>query len=143
VEETFKGQPDVVCLSGPYRYYDGPWAAQKLLNAICKIILPIGYKLFGHMVVGGNFVAKKSALEMIGGFDHTIGFYGEDVDIARRISSQGRVVFRKDFFLYTSGRRFYAEGLIKTNLRYLLNFFWINLFHKPYSETASDVRSFS
>ena len=49
------------------------------------------------MAVGGNFIVRKSALEAVGGFNCEIPFYGEDTDIAQRLSAVGRVLFRMGF----------------------------------------------
>ena len=141
VETTFNHSSDVVCLSGPYRYYDGPRPKRWLLGVICRLILPIGQQLFGCMVIGGNFVATKKAINEVGGFDRTIDFFGEDTDIGRQLSLRGKIQFRMDFFINTSARRFYAEGLIRANAVYLINFVWIVLFHRPFSTSHRDIRT--
>ena len=45
------------------------------------------------MVQGGNFIVKRMALASIGGISDKFTFYGEDTDIARRMSKVGDVVF--------------------------------------------------
>jgi glycosyltransferase involved in cell wall biosynthesis len=138
--QTFQNRTDVVCLSGPYRYYDGSLFQRVILNLISRTVLPVGYGLFGHMLVGGNFVATKQSIIDAGGFDPSIDFFGEDTDLGRRLRYQGNVKFRRDFFLWSSARRYCAEGLFKANLVYLLNFLWVVLFHCPYSVSHADVR---
>src|SRR5258708_36715056 len=99
------------------------------------------YQLFGYMVVGGNFIAAKWAIVEAGGFDKTIEFYGDDADLGRRLRLRRKCGFRTGFFIFASGRRFYAEGLVRTNAVYLLNFLWVFLFHKPFSSSHLDVRT--
>lgn len=140
VEEMFKKSPRIVGLSGPYRYNDGSWSMKYLLNAICWLVLPIGYWFFGYMLIGGNFVAKKEMLMEAGGFDKNILFYGEDTDIGRRLHNKGRVVYDANLYIYTSTRRFYGHGLFKLNAIYLINYLWIVFFHRPFSSTYSDIR---
>jgi glycosyltransferase involved in cell wall biosynthesis len=140
VERIFHERSDVVCLSGPYRYFDGSRIARWLLNAICWGIPPIGFRLFSYMVIGGNFVARKNALLAIGGFDTKIDFYGEDTDIGRRLNTYGRVLYLNSFFVYTSVRRFYGEGFIATNARYFINFLWVVFFKRPFSNTHQNIR---
>jgi cellulose synthase/poly-beta-1,6-N-acetylglucosamine synthase-like glycosyltransferase len=141
VKRVFDAHPSIVALTGPYRYHDGPKLRRWVLNAGAVPVLLIGKHLFGMMIVGGNFVARKQALEAMGGFDRTISFYGEDADVARRIKAHGKVVFRSDFFVYTSTRRYDAEGLLAPTARYYLNFLWVRFFHRPFSTSYRDIRS--
>lgn len=134
-EHFFYKHPKAVSLSGPYRYYDGSVVKNFFQHIIWWINTPISYWLAGYMILGGNFIAKKEALIKMGGFDKSIEFYGEDTNISRRLSEFGDVVFKMDFFIYSSSRRFGKEGFIKTNLVYGLNFVWQVLFKKSYSNT--------
>jgi len=134
MEQAFRDNKKMVCLSGPYRYYDTPtWWHKFVLEAIWKISAPLTYFFVGYMVLGGNFVAKKKALIAMGGFDTTIEFYGEDTDIARRISKFGKSVFRMDFYILSSCRRFVEKGLMKVTLAYAANFIWQVILHKPFN----------
>lgn len=141
VAQAFKEGQSTVCLSGPYRYYDGPKTRRLILDSISQMILPAGNLLFGYMLVGGNFTATKKAIKEAGGFDGKIDFFGEDTDLGRRLVRIGKMEYRKDFYVWSSGRRFYAEGLLMANLRYLLNFLWVIFFHKPYSTSHRDIRT--
>lgn len=136
----FSKDPKMVSLSGPYRYYDGLLFKRFIMNAIWWVTAPITYRLVGFMVLGGNFVAKREALLKMGGFDRNIEFYGEDTDIARRISKYGRAVFRMNFFIYSSTRRFQVEGLLRVNFTYAMNFIWQVIFHRPFTKTYKDIR---
>jgi glycosyltransferase involved in cell wall biosynthesis len=140
-EREFEHCDGLVCLSGPYRFYDGPTIKRWLLNAICWSAFRIAYQLFGFMIVGGNFVATKEAIIEAGGFDQTIDFYGDDTDLGRRLRLRRKTGFRTDFFIFASGRRYYALGLVRTSTIYLLNFFWVILFHRPFSVSHIDVRT--
>ncbi len=136
----FSRRPRMVCLSGPFRYHDLPWFDKLLAEAGWYLFAPITYRLVGYMVLGANFIAKKEALIDIGGFDTTIDFYGEDTNIARRLSKIGKVVFKMNFFIYGSGRRLQDAGILKTFIQYGLNFIWEVLFHKPFTRKYKDVR---
>ena len=140
-EQTFNTESTFLCLSGPYRYYDGPLFKRAFNNAISITVLPIGFFFFGYMIVGGNYIVKREALIAVGGFDKSIDFFGEDTDIGRRLNTLGSLSFRLDFFVYSSGRRFYSEGILRTNAIYLLNYFWIIWFHRPFSNTHRNVRA--
>ena len=143
--EAFEKDPELVALSGPYIYYDlAMWQ-----RALVRIFYGVGYAIHlvahatgtGAMLQGGNFVLLRSALEKAGGFDTSITFYGEDTDIARRMSKVGTVRWTFKLPMLTSGRRLEKEGIIKMGLRYTINFFWITVFKRPYSENHIDVRT--
>ncbi len=137
--DVFKNEK-VMCLSGPYRYHDGIAWKNTVMTFLWYLSAPLSYRIVGYMVLGGNFIARKWALEKMGGFDKSIEFYGEDTDIARRLSKIGKVVFRMDFFIWSSGRRFENEGLFKTNYTYAMNFLWQVLFGKPFTWKYNDIR---
>lgn len=138
-EKIFAEQPNIVSLSGPRRYFSAAWYRLWTLNMLWTIA-PIAYPFVGYMILGANFIARKSAIEAVGGFDRSIEFYGEDTDLARRLSKVGKVLFRMDFFVRSSARRFEAEGILKANFIYMLNFFWPVLFGRPFTKVSRDVR---
>jgi glycosyltransferase involved in cell wall biosynthesis len=138
-ENAFAKRPDIVALSGPRRYFGAAWYRRWTLNAFWGIA-PITYRIVGYMILGGNFIAKRSAIEAIGGFDRSIAFYGEDTNLARRLNSVGKVLFRMDFIVYASARRFETEGLVKPNMVYMLNYLWPVFFNRPFTKEYQDVR---
>jgi glycosyltransferase involved in cell wall biosynthesis len=145
VMAEFERDPKLVTLSGPFTYYDLPRTAQ-LVTRFFYYITYITYILsrfifhIGSVVQGGNFVVRRTALEKIGGFDTTISFYGEDTDIARRMSKVGNVKFTFALPIYSSGRRLAEEGALTIGLRYTLNYFWVLFFKRPLSKTYTDLR---
>jgi len=133
-------QKDVVCLSGPYRYYDLSGFKKFFAEGIWWLFAPLTYRLVGYMILGGNFVARREALEAMGGFDTKIRFYGEDTNIAWRLAKIGKVTFRMDFFIWSSGRRLLDEGIVRSYWIYGLNYLWGALFHRPFTNEYRDVR---
>jgi glycosyltransferase involved in cell wall biosynthesis len=132
--------PQLVSLTGPVLYHDGPFLLRVPIALLGWITLPIACWMAGYLVVGGNFVAKREALIAAGGFDPDIAFYGEDADIARRLAKQGYVLLRLNFYAYTSMRRFLRDGLVQTGVRYAINFFWNIFFKRSLTENYTDVR---
>lgn len=137
--KNFNKAEDVVCVSGPYVYYD--------VNIFVKLSVRLYWFLSrittlfgGYVVVGGNFAAKRESLIQIGGFDSSISFYGEDTDIARRLHKVGRIIFSSSMVMYTSARRFHGEGVVKTGVTYALNYFSIHLRGKPMTHDYNDIR---
>ena len=97
--KIFSENQNVVSLSGPPKYYGGTKIKDFFLHIIWWIFAPLTYRFVGYMVFGADFIAKRKALLAIGGFDTKIAFYGEDTDIARRLSAQGKAMFRMDMFI--------------------------------------------
>jgi glycosyltransferase involved in cell wall biosynthesis len=145
VRRAFARDPRLVCLSGPFIYYDAPRSVRvcaRTFYGVAFLTYLVNRYLLraGSLVQGGNFVCRRGALERIGGFDTTIQFYGEDADMARRLHQQGKVVFTFRLPIYASARRLAAEGLIATGARYALNYFWVLLVGRPFTQTSTDVR---
>ena len=136
----FGADPNLVCLSGPYIYLDLPYWQQKAADLYWGTIARPVAATTGFMTVGGNFIARKEALVAMGGFDRTIEFYGEDTDIARRLSAHGKVKFLPAFAMPTSGRRLAAEGFFRIGIRYSINYAWVALFKRPFSHRYQDIR---
>jgi cellulose synthase/poly-beta-1,6-N-acetylglucosamine synthase-like glycosyltransferase len=141
----FERDPTLVCLSGPYIYYDlSAWnrfliilfyGLTKLIYWLNRYILRVG-----SVVQGGNFVLKRDAWIKAGGFNREIKFYGEDTDVAVRLSKVGGVKFTLRLKMLTSGRRLAEEGVFRTALTYTLNFFWVTFAGKPATKEHTDIR---
>ncbi len=144
VLREFERDEKLVALSGPFIYYD----LSILRRAYVKVFYFFGYitqlflKMFrkGAMLQGGNFIIRRSSFEIVGGFDTTIEFYGEDTDVARRLNKVGKVKWTFALPMYTSGRRLSSEGVLTTGARYAINFIYTNLFGKPLTKSHKDIR---
>jgi glycosyltransferase involved in cell wall biosynthesis len=145
VISEFERNPQLAALSGPYIYYD--------LSVFSRILVRLfyffGFVIYllnrfvlrvGSMLQGGNFIVRRSALEKIGGFDTSIDFYGEDTDIARRLSAVGDVKFTFGLPAFSSGRRLAKEGIIVTGLRYAANYISVIFLKKPMTKSYQDIR---
>ncbi len=143
--EEFARSPDLVALSGPFIHYDLPRSAQFVAAAYYRIAfaayLLVRFVLgMGSMMQGGNFVVSKSAIEAAGGFNSDFCFYGEDTDLACRLSKVGGVKFSFALPALSSGRRFVAEGLVRAGLRYAVNYLWTIFFKHPFTLGWADFR---
>jgi glycosyltransferase involved in cell wall biosynthesis len=145
VLRNFAERPKLAALSGPVVYYELTFR-QRILVRVYYFIAWCTYALnryvlrVGSMIQGGNFVVSRHALEAIGGFDTSIAFYGEDTDIARRVSKVGPVVFTLKLKMFTSARRLNKEGILRMAFRYTLNYLWTTFFKRPYTQEYIDVR---
>lgn len=145
VVREFSEDQKLVALSGPYIFYDAPL----YVRAMTRIFYFFGWLVYlfdrfilskGGMLQGGNFVIRRDAWERAGGFDTSISFYGEDTDVARRISKQGKLKWIWTLPMHTSGRRLMHEGVVRTGVVYALNFFTTNLTGRPATARYTDVR---
>lgn len=140
----FERDDNLAALSGPHIYHDlSP--SQRFLT---RLFYVGGYlfHLFNHyilgtgaMLQGGNFIVRRTHLEKAGGFDTSIEFYGEDTDVARRISKVGKVKWTFALPIYASGRRLAKEGVFTTGLRYALNHLHVLVRGKPLTKVAPTV----
>lgn len=145
VQHEFARDPKLVCLSGPYVYYDMSLWSRVLVSLFYGLTYLI-YVLnrfilrVGSVVQGGNFVFKRDAWQQVGGYDRTIEFFGEDTDVAVRLSKVGGVKFTFALKMNTSGRRLEKEGVFRTAGTYTLNFFWVTFRGKPATKEYTDIR---
>lgn len=145
VFREFERDEKLVCLSGPYIYYDmAPhnraliamfYGLTYLIYLINRFVLRVG-----SVVQGGNFVFKRAAWASVGGYDRSIEFFGEDTDVAVRLSKVGGVKWTFALKMLTSGRRLEKEGVFRTAGTYTLNFFWVTFRGKPKTKSYTDIR---
>lgn len=143
IGEIFKDD-SIVALSGPCIYHESSIAIRilvKVYYCFAFLIHTINQDILkaGAVLQGGNAVLRRSALEKIGGYDINIKFYGDDTDIAKRISKVGRVRFDFSFTMKTSSRRFKKEGLVKIGWNYLVNHLWVIIFGRPFLTEYQEI----
>jgi glycosyltransferase involved in cell wall biosynthesis len=146
VEQKFMEDPNLVAMSGPYKYHDWNWYGRWIMWTYHWTLVPLTQLIInrilnkGSIFYGGNFALRKTLLEKIGGFDTGLEFWSEDTQIGRRMSQEGNVRFFHRAYVFTSARRFYNEGFVRVLLRYILNYFWDIFFHRPFTKGYKDVR---
>ena len=141
----FARDPKLVCLSGPYVYYDMSVGNRLLVNmfyGLTWLIYVLNRYILrvGSVVQGGNFIFKREAWQRVGGYDRSIEFFGEDTDVAVRLSKVGAVKWTFGLKMMTSGRRLEKEGVFRTAGTYTLNFFWVTFRGKPATKAYTDIR---
>ena len=141
----FGRDPGLVALSGPYVYYGVP----RKVNIVVGAYYRLAYAAYlfnrfvlnvGSMLQGGNFVVRRDAMLKLGSPSHRFSFYGEDTDMARRLTEIGGVKFTFRLPAASSGRRLAGEGVFTIGLRYTMNFFWATFRKKPFTEVWQDIR---
>jgi glycosyltransferase involved in cell wall biosynthesis len=146
VEAQF-ADPDVVAVTGPYRFYDWDRSGRAIVRLYDWIVAPPTHFLvhqmlgIGAILYGGNFAVRRDALDRIGGFDRSIEFHGEDTNLGRRLTPLGRVAIRRDCWVWTSARRYRAMGKLKVFGLYVRNFWSEILRQRPADREHLDVRA--
>ncbi|MBU6449734.1 MAG: glycosyltransferase family 2 protein [Rhodospirillales bacterium] len=145
VLREFGRSEELVGLSGPYIYYGVP----RKVNAVVACYYRLAWLAYmfnqyvlnvGAMLQGGNFVVKRAAMLKLGNPDLRFSFYGEDTDMANRLSKVGTVKFTFRLPAQSSGRRLVGEGVFTIGLRYTMNFIWATFRKKPFTEDWQDIR---
>ena len=141
----FERGDNLVGLSGPYVYYGVP----RRVNLVVGGYYRLAYTAYlfnrfvlnvGSMLQGGNFIVRRDAMLKLGSPSHRFSFYGEDTDMARRLSKIGGVKFTFRLPAASSGRRLAGEGVFTIGLRYTMNFFWATFRQRPFTEVWQDIR---
>ena len=102
--ETMLATPGVVGVFGGFRVPDGPWWYKAYINILQPILNRI-YFLFGiPMATGQNMAFYREKALGVGGFPEEFKL-AEDIEIARRLMTVGKIIFRQDFYVWASGRR--------------------------------------
>ena len=145
VTRAFAADPKLVGLSGPFIYYDLSFWNRflvRLFYGLTYLIYLINRYVLrvGSVIQGGNFVFTRTAWNQAGGYDRSIAFYGEDTDVAVRLSKIGGVRWTFALPMLTSGRRLEKEGVFRTAGTYTLNYFWVTFKGKPVTKEYTDIR---
>lgn len=134
----FFNDQSVVAVSTHYRYYE--------LSLFKKVLQQFGQFVFVYpwlfimndvlkitsSIVGGMTVVRRKTLELVGGFETGVKFFGDEASLVLRLYKYGKIVVSPKLWVYTSGRRFQKSGMIRTVFKYVLNYFWVMLFKRPY-----------
>jgi GT2 family glycosyltransferase len=139
IQEQFAAREDLACLSGPYSFYDLSGIRNSVANGWFVAARPL-YEITGYLMVGGNFAIRRDVLEKMGGFDSSIEFYGEDVDIGKRAKKHGKVLFSPRFVMPTSGRRMRKQGFVHMAALYFTNYLSIAIRGTPMNSGYKDIR---
>lgn len=103
IYNEFKRDPAIVAVAGPCCYYDGPWWGR----AYTKVLFASSWlysKLSSHpfYITATNIAFKKNAWE---GYDNNLIQGGDELGLLKQLKRRGKVIFRLDNEILTSGRR--------------------------------------
>lgn len=112
-----------VAATGSYDYTPKPfWWGKPVNDLYTYVLIPTTSKLLGlinrGVMVGGNAIIKRKALEEIGGFNTNIPFHGDDTDTANRLTKIGKVKYAAKMTIPSSSRRLLINGVGATLKKY-------------------------
>lgn len=132
-------KPNVVGVFGGFRVHDGPWWYRVFINVLQPALNTFYFTVLGvPMACGQNMAFYKKKALSVGGFPEEFKI-AEDVEIARRLMKAGKIIFRQNFTVLSSGRRGY-EGFGRLIGRIFKAFFYYFLFRRADRIGFPDVR---
>jgi len=130
-------KPNVVRYFGGFRVFDGPPMYRFFINVIQPIVNRIMFFIFRMPMATGQNMAfyKKTALE-VGGIPTNFRM-AEDIEIARRLMTAGKIIFTQSEYVSASGRRGFEKGLFIRVFKVFILYF---LFRKADTIGFPEVR---
>ncbi|GAC1417020.1 MAG: hypothetical protein NVS1B13_11020 [Flavisolibacter sp.] len=119
---------NVVAITGPYFYYDSSLKIKIITLLTSVLFLKFINQLVqlahrGGIIIGGNAFIKADVLEKVDGYNTALTFYGDDADIALRVSAFGQIKFLNKLMINSSSRRYKAMGFSQVQKKYNQFFF--------------------
>jgi glycosyltransferase involved in cell wall biosynthesis len=111
IDAAFRLRPDAVAVAGPCRYVHPPWWG-RAFPTLGFGAITLGYRLTGRV---GYLTATNVAYRRHGfpGYDTVLTQGGDEVDLLRRLTAWGPVLWDGENVVGTSARRF-RLGLLHT-----------------------------
>ncbi|MBI3955795.1 glycosyltransferase [Candidatus Gottesmanbacteria bacterium] len=124
---------------GGFRVPDGPWWYRLYINVFQPFANTLTYAMFTvPFATGQNMAFYRTNALSAGGFPEDFKI-AEDIEIARRVMSTGKIVFSQNFFVVASGRRGF-EGFWQLISRSFSVFFYYFIYRKADKIGFPDIR---
>jgi glycosyltransferase involved in cell wall biosynthesis len=112
-----------VAVTGPYDYFDGDkWMRifSLLTQKLCYPVINAFVQLTGRaaILIGGNAFVRADVLARAGGYNTSLTFYGDDIDLGKKLTRYGRVDYIPGLIQRSSSRRYKANGFWEVNKKY-------------------------
>jgi len=136
--ETFGNNPSVVGQVGPVGFYGIPLLVNLIVVLMFKGAIYLNFIINGFMQFTGNNMAfKVEAYKQTTGVDLRFQI-SADVELAKRLTKYGKIVFNPQMKVNVSPRRFQKQP-IKALYQYLKSTFYIRK-NMPSNEILDDIR---
>lgn len=141
VERLCKGKR--VAVTGPYDYFDGSRSMRTWSLFSQRLFYPLTNQLAqltgrAAILIGGNAFIRAEMLELAGGYNTSLTFYGDDVDMGKRLCRFGKVAYCNDLIQQSSSRRYQAIGFWEVNKKYQ-SCFWNLIWNKNILPGTSEM----
>ena len=148
IEHRFARDPELMALSGNYRFYDWDWWGRPLLRAYDLTLGPATHVLvkyvlqLGVVFYGGNFAVRRAGARADRRLRHSrSSFTARTRTSAGACSRPAAVELAYDCYLYTSARRYNAMGKGAVFRLYVRNFVSEIVTPSPKDSVHLDIRS--
>jgi glycosyltransferase involved in cell wall biosynthesis len=132
-----------VAVTGPYDYFDGSknmrtWSLllQRLLYPLTNMLTQLTGR--AAILIGGNAFIRAEILGHAGGYNTSLTFYGDDVDMGKRLCRFGKVVYSNTLLQRSSSRRYKANGFWEVNKKYQSSF-WNLVWNRNILATTTEI----
>jgi len=108
-QQYFAAHPETVAVFGPAHLADGPWFFRLLSRTAFSLFLRASILTGKPNLDGFNFACRADAYRKVGGFNVNV-VTAEDVDLALRLKSVGKINYVPGLLVRTSARRLVGIG---------------------------------
>lgn len=109
LNELFDSNPNAIGVGGPVKFYDAEKIIGFLTNGVFRPLFFLIAKTiifpYSPFLIGTNMAVKKEVYQKSGGFNPRF-FFGQDVELCKRIRKYGKIIFNDEITVNTSFRRF-------------------------------------
>lgn len=129
--------PGVVGYFGGFRVFDGPPVYRFFINVVQPVLNRFMFWIFRMpMATGQNMAFYKEKSRAVGGIPTNFRM-AEDIEIARRLMTVGKIIFTQSEYVSASGRRGFEKGLFTRVFKVFVLYF---LFRKADTIGFPEVR---
>ena len=116
---TFNIYPDAIAVYGTASTYDASYLQNKINKFLYTAFLVFSKYLGLHNTSGFNFMIKKDMYEKVGGYDPKYKKMSPDIELGKRLSQVGKIVFSANIEVASSFRRYQEGGTVQTQMMFL------------------------
>ena len=129
---AFQHYHDTIAVVGPGKLSQAPLWATLFWQATYTVIKLI-YRCIGFIMYAPafNLSYRKDVFLAKGGYDTTLDFGGDELDVLERLKTYGKVMYLPNIEPITSGRR-YQVGMFRFFFQHAFYYYWLNYILRKY-----------
>lgn len=139
--EVFRTRPDVVAMSGKLQVLpDMARLSDRFFFTLVDWLYVIQNNALHIGAASGEFqMVRQEMFRKLGGYNERLAA-GEDQEMFRRLSREGRTYFNRHLTVYHTGRRVHKTGWPRLILIWLANGISVPLFGRSWSKVWEEIR---